>query len=242
MHLAELKKQIAELKKQIAEQAKLNQSQTNRALKALVTTLADALAQGDKVTLSGLGTFSITRRKARSGIHPGSGKRILIPAANRVRFKSTKALQQRLNPDQKPVRILEQSSHEPSKRRHPDPNDAQTSTSPQDERRSTPRVPVAPGSILLYGVDGQGGELKVDALNISERGVQIMAPDRAVKRFTRRTCPLFDISLVSKETKLVNRKVAGHQEVIVILNAFEDDIGDLMQWMDLIRRLKKKNV
>jgi DNA-binding protein HU-beta len=47
-----------------------------------------ALKKGDKLTLTGFGTFSIAKRKARIGRNPQTGKEIKIPAARVAKFKA----------------------------------------------------------------------------------------------------------------------------------------------------------
>jgi DNA-binding protein HU-beta len=46
------------------------------------------LKKGDKLTLTGFGTFSIAKRKARIGRNPQTGKEIKIPAARVAKFKA----------------------------------------------------------------------------------------------------------------------------------------------------------
>ncbi|MBV5318339.1 MAG: HU family DNA-binding protein, partial [Desulfobulbaceae bacterium] len=48
----------------------------------------DAMAAGDKVTLIGFGTFSVTERAAREGRNPQSGQTMSIPAKKVVKFKA----------------------------------------------------------------------------------------------------------------------------------------------------------
>jgi len=51
-----------------------------------------SLKKGDKVTLIGFGTFSVTQRKARKGRNPQTGKEIKIPARKAPKFAAGKAL------------------------------------------------------------------------------------------------------------------------------------------------------
>ena len=50
--------------------------------------LKDTLSKGDKVSLVGFGTFSISQRKARTGINPSTQKIINIPAKKVAKFKA----------------------------------------------------------------------------------------------------------------------------------------------------------
>jgi DNA-binding protein HU-beta len=50
------------------------------------------LKKGDKLTLTGFGTFSVVKRSARKGRNPQTGKEIKIPARKVARFKAGKLL------------------------------------------------------------------------------------------------------------------------------------------------------
>ena len=54
-----------QLIQRVAKDARVKKSQASRSVKALVKTIRDALRVGDKVSLSGLGTFKVKSRKAR---------------------------------------------------------------------------------------------------------------------------------------------------------------------------------
>lgn len=79
-----------ELVNQIAEHAELTKAQAGEALNGVLESITGALAKGDKVTLIGFGTFSISERAARKGRNPRTGKEIDIPAKNMVKFKAGK--------------------------------------------------------------------------------------------------------------------------------------------------------
>jgi YD repeat-containing protein len=67
----------------------LSQSDPKRALHSFINTTTGALKTGDGgVTLVGFGAFSISKRAARKGRNPQTGKEIKIPAKNVVRFKA----------------------------------------------------------------------------------------------------------------------------------------------------------
>lgn len=59
-----------------------------KALNAFMEAVADALKKGDKVTLVGFGTFSVTERAARTGVNPATKQMIEIPAKKVVKFKA----------------------------------------------------------------------------------------------------------------------------------------------------------
>ena len=74
------------------EDARVKKSQASRSVKALVKTIRDALRVGDKVSLSGLGTFKVKSRKARKGRNPKTGETIQIPVGRKVSFKPSFSL------------------------------------------------------------------------------------------------------------------------------------------------------
>ena len=76
----------AELISAIAEKAGLTKVDAGKALEAMMDTTIDTLKKGDKVTLIGFGTFSVTERAARKGLNPRTNKTIKIPAKNVAKF------------------------------------------------------------------------------------------------------------------------------------------------------------
>lgn len=85
-----------ELISKIAEDAGLTKAQAGAALDAVVDGVASTLAKGDKLTLVGFGTFSVSKRAARKGRNPQTGKEINIAAKNVVKFKPGKELSERV--------------------------------------------------------------------------------------------------------------------------------------------------
>ena len=55
------------------------------------------MAAGEKVTLTGFGTFETVERSARTGINPATGEKILIPESKAVKFKAGKAFKEAVN-------------------------------------------------------------------------------------------------------------------------------------------------
>lgn len=84
----------AELVGAIAERANLSRAKAELALNGLLDAMKDALAQGDKVTLTNFGSFSVTRRAPRKGRNPRTGKQIEIAERTSVRFSAGSALKQ----------------------------------------------------------------------------------------------------------------------------------------------------
>jgi DNA-binding protein HU-beta len=81
----------------IAADASITKAQATDALNAVVDGISSALKADDKVTLVGFGTFSISKREARTGRNPQTGKSINIAAKNVVRFKPGKELADNVN-------------------------------------------------------------------------------------------------------------------------------------------------
>ncbi|PKP22433.1 MAG: DNA-binding protein [Bacteroidetes bacterium HGW-Bacteroidetes-21] len=77
----------AQLIDAIAHDAKITKADAKKAIDAFVTATSKALKKGDRVALVGFGSFSTTKRSARTGRNPRTGKEIKIPAKTVVRFK-----------------------------------------------------------------------------------------------------------------------------------------------------------
>ncbi|HOV89571.1 MAG TPA: HU family DNA-binding protein [Syntrophorhabdaceae bacterium] len=82
----------AELITQMAEKSGLTKAAVTKALEAFLESVKKAMEKGDKVTLVGFGTFSVSKRKARKGRNPRTGKEINIAAKNVPKFTPGKAL------------------------------------------------------------------------------------------------------------------------------------------------------
>jgi DNA-binding protein HU-beta len=86
-----------ELVSAVAENAGLTKVDAERAVKALLDAVAGCLKNGDKLSLVGFGTFSVSQRAARTGKNPQTGAKMLIPASKTPRFKAGKALKDSVN-------------------------------------------------------------------------------------------------------------------------------------------------
>ncbi len=82
----------AELIEAMAKQADLSKADAGRALDALIETVTKALRKGDKVSLVGFGTFSVTKRPRRRGRNPQTGEQIWISARKVPKFAAGKTL------------------------------------------------------------------------------------------------------------------------------------------------------
>lgn len=78
----------AELVEAIASEAKLTKADAKKALDAFINATSKALKKGDRIALVGFGSFSVTKRAARKGRNPQTGKEIKIAAKKVVKFKA----------------------------------------------------------------------------------------------------------------------------------------------------------
>ena len=78
----------SELIDAIASKSGLSKVDAGKALSALAETVASAIASGDKVTITGFGTFKGSQRAARKGTNPKTGKPLDIAAHTVVSFKA----------------------------------------------------------------------------------------------------------------------------------------------------------
>ena len=82
----------AELVAKLSDDAGITKTQANAALDSLVEAVTKTLKGGGKVTLVGFGTFSVSKRAARTGRNPQTGATIKIKAKKVARFKAGKEL------------------------------------------------------------------------------------------------------------------------------------------------------
>lgn len=82
----------AELIAEIAKKSGLAKADTERALNSFVETAKKTLKKEGRLALAGFGTFSVNKRKARTGRNPRTGETIKIKAKKVVKFKAGKAL------------------------------------------------------------------------------------------------------------------------------------------------------
>ncbi len=82
----------AELIGQIAKVADCSKALAESALNATTDAVSKCLKKGSKITLTGFGTFSVAKRKARIGHNPQTGAEIKIKATRVPKFKAGQAL------------------------------------------------------------------------------------------------------------------------------------------------------
>jgi DNA-binding protein HU-beta len=77
-----------ELIASVGKEAKISKASAEKAINAFTNTVMKALKKGDKLALTGFGTFSVAKRRARAGRNPQTGKEIKIPAMRVAKFKA----------------------------------------------------------------------------------------------------------------------------------------------------------
>ena len=82
----------SELVDLVAEKAEISKKDSDKALKAVLESITESLAKGDKVQLVGFGTFEVRSRKEREGRNPATGEKITVKAQKAPVFKPGKAL------------------------------------------------------------------------------------------------------------------------------------------------------
>ena len=81
----------------IAEKSGLTKKDAEAALTATLDTIVETVAAGDKIQITGFGTFEQRQRNARTGCDPRTGKSIEIPASKVPAFKAGKPLKDIVN-------------------------------------------------------------------------------------------------------------------------------------------------
>ena len=86
-----------ELVTKMATEAGLTKANAEKALLALQVVIQEALKAGEKVTIPGFGTFSVSDRAARVGKNPQTGEPLQIAASKSPKFKAGKTLKDACN-------------------------------------------------------------------------------------------------------------------------------------------------
>ena len=82
----------AELIGWVAKDCKISKAVAEKALNSVTYNITKVLKKKDKLTLTGFGTFSVSKRKARVGRNPQTGAEITIKACTVPKFKAGKEL------------------------------------------------------------------------------------------------------------------------------------------------------
>lgn len=78
----------------VAEKTGITKKEAEMILTAFTDTITEALANGEKVSLVGFGTFETKTRASREGINPRTKEKIIIPASKTPGFKAGKVLKE----------------------------------------------------------------------------------------------------------------------------------------------------
>ncbi|MGC2310218.1 MAG: HU family DNA-binding protein [Candidatus Babeliaceae bacterium] len=82
----------AKLIEQMSKMSKLPKAACKKALEAFIKSIGQSLKGGKSIVLTGFGTFTVMRRKSRTGVNPATRKKMQIPAKKVAKFKPGKAL------------------------------------------------------------------------------------------------------------------------------------------------------
>ncbi len=78
----------------LAKKTGASKNQAGEYLNAVLEEISGSLKKGKDVALTGFGTFSVSKRKARQGVNPKTGEKIKIAAAKVPKFKAGKSLKE----------------------------------------------------------------------------------------------------------------------------------------------------
>jgi DNA-binding protein HU-beta len=81
--------------KEISKKTSVPQKQVNDVVGAALDVITETLGQGDKIVLTGFGTFEMRERKERQGVNPQTKKPITIAASRTPGFTASSSLKQR---------------------------------------------------------------------------------------------------------------------------------------------------
>lgn len=82
----------AQLIEKMSKAAKISKASCKKCLESFIDSIGKSLKSGQSVVLTGFGTFTVIKRKARTGVNPATGKKMNIPAKKVAKFKAGKAL------------------------------------------------------------------------------------------------------------------------------------------------------
>ena len=80
----------------LASKADVPRPRAEELLNFVLDDVTQALKRGEKVNISGFGTFTVSNRKARTGRNPKTGEPIEIPATRSAKFRAGKVLKESL--------------------------------------------------------------------------------------------------------------------------------------------------
>lgn len=78
----------------VAEKTEATKKESEKAVAAVFDAITEALANGEKVQISGFGAFDIKQRTERNAINPRTKEAVVVPAAKVPQFKAAKLLKE----------------------------------------------------------------------------------------------------------------------------------------------------
>lgn len=87
----------ADLVKELAEKIGVGQKDVKALVDGMLSSISSHLKSGNKVQLTGFGTFEVRERSARTGVKPGTTEKIQIPASKYPAFKAGKGLKDEIS-------------------------------------------------------------------------------------------------------------------------------------------------
>jgi DNA-binding protein HU-beta len=87
----------ADLIEGLSNKLGMNKGEAEKAVNIMLDDIIGALKQGERVNISGFGTFAVSMREARTGRNPKTGESIEISASRSAKFKPGKQLKDSLN-------------------------------------------------------------------------------------------------------------------------------------------------
>lgn len=87
----------SQLIKNVAEKSDLSQKKVAETWALFEEAIVDGLKAGEKIQLSGFGTFEVRERAERTGRNPKTGEVVVVPACKYLAFVSAKAVKESLN-------------------------------------------------------------------------------------------------------------------------------------------------
>jgi DNA-binding protein HU-beta len=87
----------ADLVDSVASKTEISKDKAEAVVNGVFDDIIAALKNGEKVNISGFGTFSVSHRKARTGRNPKTGETIHIASSRAAKFKAGKTLKESLN-------------------------------------------------------------------------------------------------------------------------------------------------
>jgi DNA-binding protein HU-beta len=82
----------------VAEKAQVSKKQADAVISAVIDSIMEAVAQDDKVTLVGFGSFEPRLRKAREGRNPKTNEKMMIPETTVPAFSAGKIFKDKVSP------------------------------------------------------------------------------------------------------------------------------------------------